>query len=172
MSEKISRTLYLEWDGVYGFDELHELDDESCDYGVYQIYGMHPVYGAEVLLYIGKAQDQTFAKKLGEERAYWEAEGDFQPMSLCVGRLAGAVTPSQEDWRAQIDQAARLLVYAHAPVFNGRGLASLPDEDLKELHVVNWGGYMDLSPEVSGARWLYRFTDLPTYNVYGKHAKK
>jgi hypothetical protein len=37
MSEKITRILYFEWDGVYGFDELHELDDESCDYGVCQI---------------------------------------------------------------------------------------------------------------------------------------
>jgi hypothetical protein len=166
------KTIYLEWDGPYGFDELHELDDESCDYGVYQIYGEHPVYGAEVLLYLGKADGQTFGRKLMEEKAYWEAENEFQPLSVCVGRLAGEVTPSQEDWRAEIDAAARLLIYAHAPVFNGRELASVPDADLKDLHLINWGTVMDLSPEVSGARWLYRFKELPAYNVYGKHGKK
>jgi hypothetical protein len=116
--------------------------------------GMHPVYGAEVLLYIGKAQDQTFAKRLGEERAYWEAEGDFQPLSLCVGRLAGAVTPCQEDWRAEIDQAARLLVYAHAPVSQYRHNVGEDNADahlkrqimVREVVVAVTGGKLDFGP--------------------------
>jgi hypothetical protein len=168
MAEKM---IYLEWDGPYSFDDLEELQDETCDYGIYQVYGMHPVYGAEVLLFLGKTEDRTFGAQLTEEQPYWEAESDFQPINIFVGRLAGQVTPNGDVWAREIDAAARLLAYAHLPVFNGRELGSAPDEDLKEIHIINWGNYMDLAPEVSGARWLYKFPEIPPYNIYGKHGE-
>jgi len=34
------------------------------DYGIYQIYGTHPIYGNDTLLYIGKASQQTFARRI------------------------------------------------------------------------------------------------------------
>lgn len=166
MAEKI---IFIEWDGPYDFDELEELTDASCDYGLYQIYGAHPVYGEETLLYLDRTTDRVFGARLAEEQPYWEAEGDFHPLHLYVGRLAGAMTPGGDTWGREIDLAARLLIFAHAPVFNGRELGAAPDSDLKEVHVINWGAHMDLAPEVSGARWLYKFIELSDYNVYGKH---
>jgi hypothetical protein len=163
------KTIYVEWDGPYSFDELEELYDESCDFGLYQIYGDHPMYGEETLLYLGRTVDRTFGAKLVEEQPYWEAEGDFQPLAIYVGRLAGEMTPGGDVWGQEIDLAARLLIFAHAPVFNGRELGAAPDNDLQKVHVINWGAHMDLAPEISGARWLYKFTELLDYNVYGKH---
>ena len=135
------------------------------------MYGTHPLYGEEVLLYLGRTESGTFGQKLEEERAYWEAESDFEPYSIYVGRLAGTSTPAGEAWAQEIDQASRLLAYAHCPVFTGRELGAAPDEDLKEVHVVNWGNFLDLAPEVSGARWLFRFQELPGYNYYGRHGE-
>ncbi len=165
------RFIYIDWDGPYSFDELDELDDRSSDYGIYQVYGNHPLYGEEVLLYLGTTDEGTFAHKLRAEREYWEAEPEFHPLSLYVGRLAGLSTPSGEVWAQEIDLAARLLIYAHAPAFNGREVGANPDPDLADLHLINWGNYRDLAPEVSGARWLYKFEDLPSYNIYGRHGE-
>lgn len=41
------------WDGPYSITDLVKLKNEEIDYGIYQIYGNHPVYGNDVLLYIG-----------------------------------------------------------------------------------------------------------------------
>ncbi|MBM4275326.1 MAG: hypothetical protein FJ134_12825 [Deltaproteobacteria bacterium] len=164
-----SKTIFIEWDGPYDFDEWEELTDESCDYGLYQIYGVHPVYGEETLLYLDRTTDRPFGARLSDEQPYWEAEGDFHPLSIYVGRLAGEMTPGGDAWGREIDLATRLLIFAHAPVFNGRELGAAPDSDLKEVHVINWGAHMDLAPEVSGARWLYKFTEMANYDVYGKH---
>ncbi|MBM4296045.1 MAG: hypothetical protein FJ126_14245 [Deltaproteobacteria bacterium] len=163
------KTIFIEWDGPYSFDELEELYDESCDFGLYQVYGVHPVYGEETLLFLDRTTDWVFGARLASEQPYWDAEGDFHPLSIYVGRLAGEMTPGGEAWNREIEQAARLLIFAHAPVFNDRELGSPPDRDLKEVHVINWGAHMDLAPEVSGARWLYKFAELSDYNVYGKH---
>jgi hypothetical protein len=35
--------------------------DSERDFGIYQIYGSHPVYGDDTLLYIGKVAQKTFA---------------------------------------------------------------------------------------------------------------
>ncbi|MES5869165.1 hypothetical protein [Bacillus cereus group sp. RP32] len=40
-------------DGPYSITDLVKLKNEEIDYGIYQIYGNHPVYGNDVLLYIG-----------------------------------------------------------------------------------------------------------------------
>ncbi|WP_078183723.1 hypothetical protein [Bacillus wiedmannii] len=41
------------WDGPYNITDLVKLKNEETDYGIYQIYGNHPIYGNDVLLYIG-----------------------------------------------------------------------------------------------------------------------
>ncbi|HDR7669617.1 TPA: hypothetical protein QCX97_003504 [Bacillus wiedmannii] len=41
------------WHGPYSITDLVKLKNEEIDYGIYQSYGNHPVYGNDVLLYIG-----------------------------------------------------------------------------------------------------------------------
>ncbi len=62
--------IHIEWDGPYRFGEHpSHLEPVSglkgpTDYGVYQIYGGHPVYGNSALLYIGMAAAQEFGKRI------------------------------------------------------------------------------------------------------------
>jgi hypothetical protein len=63
-------TIHIERDGPYRIsydprrlDHVSELRD-STNYGVYQIYGGHPVYGNSALLYIGMAEAQGFGKRI------------------------------------------------------------------------------------------------------------
>jgi hypothetical protein len=167
-----TKTIFIDWEGPFTLDELEELDDPRIDYGLYQVYGSHLLYGEEVLLYLGATGgERTFGNRLAEEQSYWEAEEDFQPLIFYVGRFMGVVTPSHGVWEEEMDLALRLLVFAHAPVFNAREVAAAPDDDLKEVHVINWGQYLDLAPEVTGRRYLYKFPDTPEYSYYGKQGE-
>lgn len=39
---RIENPIHVEWDGPHTFDEAKNLQDESADYGVYQVSGAHP----------------------------------------------------------------------------------------------------------------------------------
>ena len=43
----------LVWEGPYSYAEVLTRDGNT-DYGIYQIYSGHPVYGAYTLVYIGR----------------------------------------------------------------------------------------------------------------------
>lgn len=57
--------IHVEWEGPFSIEEtkqLHSLED----YGLYQYYGEHPVYGSNALLYLGKAENQTIGSRLSQ----------------------------------------------------------------------------------------------------------
>jgi hypothetical protein len=47
------RIIHIEWEGPYSLNQLDTLKDLRKDHVLYQIYGHHPVYGSNVLLYTG-----------------------------------------------------------------------------------------------------------------------
>ncbi len=156
--------IHIEWDGPYRLDQLPALKNDDSDYGVYQIYGGHPVYGSNVLLYIGKADQQTFGVRIAQEG--WQLNRDAGSIQVYVGRLAGAQTPSSDQWSHEIDLAEKLLIYSHGPAANARNLNRIPDAELQHVHILNWGRHRDVMAEVSGARWTTKYDAIPTYHVY------
>ena len=58
-------------------EEALGLNHEEDDYGLYQVYGRHVVFGSGSLLYVGRARDQTFGRRLQQHDAEWlrEEEG-------------------------------------------------------------------------------------------------
>ena len=159
-----SEIIYIEWDGPYTFAEIGRFTG-TTDHGVYQIYGAHPVYGSNVLLYIGKASGQYFGVRIPQEKQ-WLDNHDAMRLSVYLGRLAGAGTPSDEIWGRQIDYAERLLIFAHSPASNTqKGIYNL-DDDLQSVHVLNVGYHRDLLPEVSGARWTSKCASEEGYKEY------
>jgi len=159
--------VHIDWQGPLSYDQLPLLRDEQIDYGIYQIYGSHPVYGSDVLLYIGKAQDQTFGQRLLQESwSLWNR--DSARIQIYIGRLSGSATPESADWSAQISLVEKLLIYAHGPAANTSNLNSIPNE-CTPLHILNWGQFRDLMAEVSGARWSSRFDEIQNWAAYGQH---
>lgn len=155
--------IQIEWEGPYKLIDLLHLKDEKTDYGIYQIYGKHPVYGSDVLLYIGKADFQTFGKRILQEN--WLDTNDSKNTKIYVGRLHGPKTPTEEGWSKEIDLAERLLIYVHKPAYNSKSIASLPDQELQHVHILNWGYHRDLLPELSGLRWTSKLNELE-YDTY------
>ncbi|WP_235849025.1 MULTISPECIES: hypothetical protein [Bacillaceae] len=101
----ISKThlIQIEWEGPYHLIDLVSLTNEEYDNGVYQIYGKHPTYGSDVLLYIGKADYQTLGKRISQED--WLNTNDSNNTKIYIGRLHGPVIPSEEQWSKEIDLA-------------------------------------------------------------------
>ena len=163
--------LHVQWDGPYPYDDAKRLVDERTDFGVYQIYGAHPVYGSDVLIYIGRATSQTFGTRLRQE--YWDHHNqDAARFCVYLGRLSGySGTPSDKEWERQISLVERLLIYSHWPAGNSSGLNAEFSEDLQDVQVLNWGNYRDLLPEVSGARYSKRYWTDVGYKPYGADRK-
>lgn len=156
--------IHIEWDGPYKLDAIRSLRGPT-DYGIYQVYGGHPVYGANRLLYIGLSAAQHFGERIPQE-TQWLYNRDAGRVEFYVGRLSGSQTPDDETWDRQIRLAERLLIYTHCPPFNTqKGLGKL-EQELRFVHVLNWGNHRDLLPEVSGARWASRDDEFPNYHQY------
>lgn len=155
-----TKIIQLIWEGPFQLHQLEILQNDSINYGVYQIYGKHPIYGNDVLLYIGKADKQTFGKRISQEN--WGNVNDSNCTEIYVGRLAGKKIPSEEAWSKEITQAESLLIYIHKPAYNAKNIGSIDYEDLSNIHILNWGNYRSLHPEVSGLRWA----TIPDCDVY------
>jgi hypothetical protein len=157
--------IHIEWDGPCSLQNVQKDLIGPSDYGVYQIYGGHPVYGSSALLYIGLAAAQSFGERIPREKQ-WLDNRDAGRIEVYIGRLSGSETPANDTWERNIKLAERLLIYAHAPPHNTqKSLANL-EPDLRFVRVLNWGKHRDLLPEVSGARWSSRFDDIPNYHPF------
>src|SRR4051812_26319347 len=105
--------IHIEWDGPHKLDAIATLTGHT-DYGIYQIYGGHPVYGNSALLYIGLAAAQYFGGRIPQEQQ-WLFNRDAGRVEVYVGRFSGSHTPDDDTWDRHIKLAERLLIYAHAP---------------------------------------------------------
>lgn len=152
--------IQIKWVGPFRIESLKSLNNDEIDYGIYQIYGNHLVYGDNVLLYIGQANEQTFYTRI-MQHSYW-LESHF---SFFVGRLSGSVTPSHEIWHDKISAVEQLLINIHAPAYNTANISSVNEEKVGHLHILNVGEYKSLLPEVSGTRWS-REAELLADEVY------
>ncbi|MGG3890007.1 hypothetical protein [Metabacillus fastidiosus] len=155
--------IQITWEGPYSLNELNLLQNNVTDYGIYTIYGTHMIYGKDVLLYIGKADQQTLGKRISQEG--WDNTNDSNNHKIYVGRLHGPINPSNQIWSKQIALAESLLIYVHKPAYNQKNISSIPDTDLQNIHILNWGDYRALLPEISGARWTSKLDDT-IYAMY------
>jgi hypothetical protein len=163
MSEQ-ETIIHIEWDGPHKLDAVTALTGPT-DYGVYQIYGGHPVYGSSALLYLGLAATQYFGTRIPQEQQ-WLYNRDAGRVEVYVGRLSGSRTPDDDTWDRHIKLAERLLIHAHSPPHNTQKSLAKLESDLRLVRVLNWSRHRDLLPEVSGARWTSRFDDIPGYHEF------
>ncbi len=179
-------TIRIKWEGPNSLNDMGYVEEEQkyskknqmfnndpLDFGIYQIYGQHPVYGSSVLLYIGKAQDQTFAKRISQEA--WEYNEDYKNIQIYLGRIYNednysANKKGDSEWNKRISQAEKMLIYAHEPAGNSSNIlnVSTKQKELKSLEnirVLNYGQYRSLMPEISGEIWVKEYED---WKLFGK----
>ena len=142
------RNIHVVWEGPISLRDALNLKSSS-DYGLYQYYGCHPMYGYNTLLYVGKAQKQTFGARIVQHN--WEvwSSGDIE---LYVGRIHSVEPLDENEWENQIDLAERIILQSHTPSFNSSNLNTIGYKG-EDIRVLNWGKRRLLLPEVSISRW-------------------
>ena len=152
------------WEGPLRPEKANDKNGET-DYGVYQYYGDHPVYGLNVLLEIGADKEKRFGERLKE----YEFEKWNQDIQIYLGRICiekESVQPTAGQWNSMITRAGKLLNHACYPAFNGFGspnpdINEKPryDDKNKKLLILNWGKYRSLPAAVSGYRIIKESLD-------------
>jgi hypothetical protein len=147
------KLIHIEWEGPYSLKAVKSLTGDS-DFGLYQVYVCHPVYGPGVLAYIGLACDQTFSARIGQHDWGSGSENDPNKVEVYVGRLKGDNTPSRQQWNDDIKLAEKLLIHSHGPAYNSTHIMDCEaDPKVRNIRVLNWGAVRSLHREVSGLVW-------------------
>jgi len=141
-------------------DVIKTLSKET-DFGIYQIYGEHPAYGKDALLYIGQAG--RFSDRLSKRFEFMESCAN--PLTIRIGRFVNSEQKDNEnldikDKNLLLNVAEQILIKTHAPAFNqvhNKGLFNSEGIDGKHYIILNWHNYGVLLPEVSTLRFSYRF---------------
>jgi len=131
----------VDWAGPYTYEEI-----PSDVFGIYQVYGPHPTYGQQALLYIGKTK-RNFKKRL-EDEAWWFGDNNGS-MRYRVGTRWGNRAFTSEE----IDLVEKVLIIAHAPAYNSKDVQSNWGEDAPDLVIYNWNDYGLLLPAVVADRY-------------------
>ena len=159
--------IHIDWIGGHTLEEVKKLT-AGDDYGLYQIYGTHPIYGSDVLLYIGKAEQQTLGVRI-QQHEKWAYTSDANNIRVYTGHLGANTEVSDEEWTKLIDIAERLLIYTHKPAYNSSNINTMLKVPI-EAHVFNWGNFRSLMPEVSAFRYLATDEEhFPNYKNFGEN---
>ena len=132
------RTIRVEWEGPLTVDEVLKLGDRNRDFGLYQIYGRHIIFGLNSLLYVGST-DKTFSQRLRDHDVKWLA--DEESVFIHIGRI------NKEDYKVDrqnvIKDTEALTIYWHSPPYNSRNIETYKGQ---RLRVVNIGkpGSLDI----------------------------
>jgi hypothetical protein len=144
--------------------------DTNRDYGIYQVYGDHPIYGDDTLLYIGKAAEETFAKRMKGHYDFDTSQaGDFSRIHL--GYFCEIDDVSQEYWEDAIHIVEPILIKSHMPALNSKnvkGFDGFLENPGENILVFNWGSKGKLLSEVSNLRCSGYYHDSEKYNFKEK----
>ena len=175
MERREPTRIHLLWKGPHTFGDVLQMDG-GMDFGIYQVYGPHQASRTDSLLYVGKANDQTFSARFKNHHLLQNpdtADGLWEDNTALLRFFTGRVHATQQDqyaiddelWGTYIDMAERLLICAHTPHWNAQGVRGINTEGTDaydNCHVLNWGMRASLLPEVSGVRhvWTEEFEQI------------
>ncbi|MGL0930726.1 hypothetical protein ACSTDZ_17005 [Vibrio vulnificus] len=144
------------WEGPYPSNGLKKLKDIK-GHCLYQIYGSHPVYGRDSLLYIGMSERDEIFKRL-DEHTWIQNQADLCQIYIAsCGNFTGWKAwnkdkreryDSLEFEHITLSAIESLLIYAHQPSYNSAGLKSKSFAE-KPFRLFNSGRRAMLLPEVS-----------------------
>jgi hypothetical protein len=143
MSERLTRVI---WDAPCSVQDILSSKEGEDDYGLYQIYGHHVVFGPGALLYIGKAQKQSFLTRFQQHQSWLPYESD---VSVRLGRIREGDFKLQRlwnDWAGVLSDVEALTIFWHTPPYNSHHITCYKKQPLR---VRNMGDRGRLLPEYS-----------------------
>jgi len=137
--------------------------DKNTDYGLYQVYGDHHIYGDDTLLYIGKAVEQTFGNRMRGHTDF-DACQIAKYKRLHLGYFCALDDVSQNNLKKVIDEVEPILIKSHMPAINSVDVKRFDKITDKYFLVFNWNERGKLLPEVSNLRNSDYYHDSEKYN--------
>lgn len=131
----------------YVVDEIPEACRQKAVF--YCIYGAHPVYGEDVLLYIGETKSAPRKMRDIAKRVAEHLSGRFQNMM----NLSFTLGVTQGDLESgKVKAVESVLISAHKPALNRQSIdAAIPSAT--GILIRNYGFSRALMPELSGSYW-------------------
>ncbi len=150
------------WEGPFTMDEIKQFTND-IDFGLYLAFGPHKIYGDNVLLYVGKAEQQTLGVRILQHLK----EDWYGSEQIYIGRLGGAKIPNMSDWDQSIDYAETKLIQYCLPAWNASKFNSRTEKSFGDAVIINNGLRIKAIPTVL-ADWLYEKSSfrLNTWKAY------
>ena len=151
----------VEWEGSLSIDEVLELDNAGEDFGIYQIYGTHIIFGKKSLLYIGQTYKRetvrTFSQRFYEHVGWLKEEEDVR---IHVGRIVKVDQilkrdMSAGDLRKIIKDTEALTIKWHSPPYNSSNIETYNGQRLEVVNQGKYGSLKDLYKSRDRKRWGY-----------------
>lgn len=141
MKEVTCKLIEIIWKGPYNLTEARKNYQDS---GLYQIYGTHPVYGRDSLLYLGKTKN-SFGERINSHLEEW-IKYEYDDVKIYHGIIE---TKIDSDLDITTTIAEKLLIYYCAPGYNSNEIADLKINRQENIVLLNYGKIGSLPPEVS-----------------------
>lgn len=151
------------WEGPLKIEDAKKKTDKDTDYGLYQVYGTHNIYGANTLLYIGKACEQELGNRILQHDSWTSIEQS--ELTIYFGRLGGTYEIDNKTWTDFIGNAETLLIYYCSPAYNSKSINSVGI--LKDLIVLNHGKKNLLPFEVSTLLLDSQYNEDSNWRIFG-----
>ena len=146
----VERIFDVFWEGPFLWGDHNQNIKDS--HVLYALYGTHPVYGPDVLLYIGMTERGVGIRL--SEHADWI---EYEPERVKIRVASMGEIQSWEGWeeneryeraqKADVEAVETLLIYTHQPAYNTRNKESL--EKGRGIRVFNTGNFGSLLLEIS-----------------------
>ena len=112
----------VKWEGPFTVEAVLKMQDAD-DFGLYQIYGRHVVFGPEKLLYIGRTE-QSFGERFQSHWDQWLWDDQYESdISIRLGR----VHPDSSDVLADVEA---FEIYYHSPPYNSSNINAYKGQPL------------------------------------------
>lgn len=145
------------WEGPFTPEKIDSKlrRDGHC---LYQVYGSHPVYGTDSLLYIGKTEEQGVQTRIGQHKWIKNQVSDCKIyIASCDVFTSWGNRDKQGSYGKyqpvgghlpSIDNIESLLIFAHQPSYNSKSLKSTHFAG-KPFRLFNSYRRASLMPEIS-----------------------
>lgn len=165
------------WEGPFKTDDIingnidkQGHDVKAKDKGLYQIYGSHPLYGDNVLVYIGRTKNKSGFKTRLKDRWVTQFGSDSNNVQIYLGTIfSDSKGLNNQEIDIMIDKAEILLINALKPAYNSSNIQSVKNDLLKQRFIIhNEGNYKKLHPILDSKYFWHTYSNFAIVNTISK----
>ena len=156
----------ISWEGPFNIEDIlsgkidsNKYETKVNDIGLYQIYGTHPIYGDNVLVYIGRTKNKNGFKSRLKNRWVVEDGSDSDNVQIYLGTIFSDSEKLDKDEIIKdklIDKAEVLLINALKPAFNSSNIQSVDTSLTKDRYLVHNTGNHRRAPTTLDSEYFWK----------------